>query len=45
MKKNGVNSQTLDGIETENIDGNITLEELKEKIKEELLENGDEMYV
>ena len=43
MKKNGVNSQTLDGIETENIDGNITLEELKEKIKEELLENGDEM--
>ena len=43
MKKSGINPQTMDGIETENVDGNITLEELKEKIKEELLENGDDM--
>lgn len=43
MKRSGVKPQTLDGIETENIDKNITLEELKEKIKEELLENGDDM--
>ena len=43
MKKSGISPQTMDGIETENVDGNITLEELKEKIKEELLENGDDM--
>lgn len=43
MKRSGINPQTMDGIETENIGGNITLEELKEKIKEELLENGDDM--
>ena len=43
MKKSGIKPQTMDGIETENVDGNITLEELKEKIKEELLENGDDM--
>ena len=36
MKKSGINPQTMDGIETENVDGNITLEELKEKIKEEV---------
>lgn len=42
-EEKGLRPQTLDGIETENIDGNITLEELKERIKDELLENGQDM--
>lgn len=40
-QKNGVDLQTLDGIETDNMYGNITLDELKENIKEEALERGD----
>lgn len=40
-QENGVDPQTLDGIETDNMYGNITLDELKENIKEEALERGD----
>lgn len=40
-EEKGLNPQTLDGIETENIDGNVTIDELKKQIKEEVLEKGD----
>lgn len=40
-EEKGINPQTLDGIETENIDGNATLDELKKQIKEEVLDKGD----
>ena len=40
-QKNGVDLQTLNGIETDNMYGNITLDELKENIKEEALERGN----
>ncbi len=40
-EEKGINPQTLDGIETENIDGNVTLDELKKQIKEDVLDKGD----
>lgn len=41
-EEEGINPQTLDGIDTDQSDtGNMTLEELKEYIKEQTLEKGD----